>query len=121
MSERSIVVVGGGHGGSQVAASLREKGYDGNLTLVTAESDVPYQRPPLSKAYLKTLDHELLPLRPESFYVKNDIDLRLGVRATAIDCADGVLRVDSGDAVADRKSTRLNSSHEIPSRMPSSA
>jgi len=87
-----IVIVGGGHGGSQVAASLRADGYDGSLTLVTAETDIPYQRPPLSKAFLKDPKHDLLPLRPESFYTKNAVDLRLGVTATAIDLAARVLR-----------------------------
>lgn len=99
MSPKDIVIVGGGHGGSQIAASLRDKGYEGNLTLITAEPDLPYQRPPLSKAYLKTLDHELLPLRPESFYVKNDIDLRLSTTATAIDRRDGRLQLADGNAV----------------------
>jgi 3-phenylpropionate/trans-cinnamate dioxygenase ferredoxin reductase component len=99
VSERGIVVVGGGHGGSQIAASLREKGYDGRLTLVTAESDVPYQRPPLSKAYLKTLDHELLPLRPESFYEKNHIDLHLGATVTAIDLVGKTLAVVGGGEI----------------------
>jgi hypothetical protein len=51
--EKGIVIVGGGHGGSQIAASLRSDGYAGPLTLVTAERDIPYQRPPLSKAFLK--------------------------------------------------------------------
>lgn len=99
MIERGVVVVGGGHGGSQIAASLREKGYDGKLTLVTAETDVPYQRPPLSKAYLKTTDHELLPLRPESFYVKNDIDLRLGTRVAAINLRGETLELAHGGQV----------------------
>ncbi len=67
MFDNGIVIVGGGHGGSQVAASLRADGYDGTLTLITAEPDLPYQRPPLSKAFLKDPKHELLPLRPESF------------------------------------------------------
>lgn len=99
MSEKGIVVVGGGHGGSQIAASLREKGYDGRLTLVSAEADLPYQRPPLSKAYLNTLDHDLLPLRPESFYVKNDIDLRLATTATAIDLRGTALKLAGGGEI----------------------
>jgi 3-phenylpropionate/trans-cinnamate dioxygenase ferredoxin reductase subunit len=98
--DKGIVVVGGGHGGSQIAASLRERGYDGRLSLVTAETDVPYQRPPLSKAFLKTLDHDLLPLRPESFYTKNDINLRLGTTATAIDLRGGALELADGGKIA---------------------
>jgi 3-phenylpropionate/trans-cinnamate dioxygenase ferredoxin reductase subunit len=97
--ENGIVIVGGGHGGSQAAASLRGDGYDGPLTLVTAETDVPYQRPPLSKAFLKDPKHELLPLRPESFYVKNNVELRLGAEATAIDRRHGVVRLADGGAI----------------------
>jgi 3-phenylpropionate/trans-cinnamate dioxygenase ferredoxin reductase subunit len=65
MFEHGIIIIGGGHGGSQLAASLRSEGYDGALTLLTAETDIPYQRPPLSKAYLKDPAHDLLPLRPD--------------------------------------------------------
>ena len=96
MYEKGIVIVGGGHGGSQVAGSLRADGYDGPLTLVSAESDIPYQRPPLSKAFLKDPKHDLLPLRPESFYEKNHIGLRLGIEAAAIDLRGGVVTL--GDA-----------------------
>jgi 3-phenylpropionate/trans-cinnamate dioxygenase ferredoxin reductase component len=100
VSAKNIVIVGGGHGGSQIAASLRDKGYDGELTLITAEPDLPYQRPPLSKAYLKTVDHDLLPLRPESFYVKNDVDLRLSTTATAIDLRGEALKLADGSEIA---------------------
>ena len=99
MYEKGIVIVGGGHGGSQAAASLRSGGYDGPLTLVTAESDVPYQRPPLSKAFLKDPKHDLLPLRPESFYLKQGIDLRLGAEAAAIDQRTSTLALADGGSV----------------------
>jgi len=85
LAQHGIIVVGGGHGGSQAAASLRSEGYEGRLTLITAETDIPYQRPPLSKAFLKEPEHELLPLRPASFYEKNAIDLELGTEAVSID------------------------------------
>ncbi|WP_291742640.1 FAD-dependent oxidoreductase [Bauldia sp.] len=96
MFENGIVVVGGGHGGSQAVASLRAEGYEGPLTLVSAESDIPYQRPPLSKAFLKEAGHELLPLRPASFYEKNDVTLMLDTKALAIDRAARQLRL-AGD------------------------
>ena len=99
MYERGIVIIGGGHGGSQAVASLRSDGYDGPLMLVTAERDVPYQRPPLSKAFLKDPKHDLLPLRPESFYVKNSIDLRLGAEAAEIDRREHVLRLADGSVL----------------------
>lgn len=96
MVQNGIVVVGGGHGGSQAVASLRSEGYDGRLILVSAEVDIPYQRPPLSKAFLKESDHDLLPLRPASFYEKNDIALELGVEAVSIDRPNQALSLNDG-------------------------
>jgi 3-phenylpropionate/trans-cinnamate dioxygenase ferredoxin reductase subunit len=81
-----IVVIGAGQAGSALAAKLRSLGHDGPLTLVGAETDPPYQRPPLSKAYLLgEMPRERLWLRPPSFYAEQGIDLRTGVAATAID------------------------------------
>ncbi|HVY20309.1 MAG TPA: FAD-dependent oxidoreductase [Bauldia sp.] len=115
MFENGIVIIGGGHGGSQIAANLRADGYSGRLTLVTAEKDVPYQRPPLSKAFLKDPKHDLLPLRPESFYVKNAVDLRLGVEVTAIDRRHGVVRLNDGGAIAfDRVALATGSRPRLP-------
>ena len=86
MSERSIVIVGAGHAGVQAAASLREEGFDGRIALVSNERDLPYQRPPLSKAFLKgQMDLSGLPLRGEKFFADERIDLRLGVGAARID------------------------------------
>ena len=99
MAESSIVIIGGGHGGSQAAASLRTEGYAGTLTLITAERELPYQRPPLSKAFLKDPKHDLLPLRPESFYVKNAVDLLLGAEAVEIDRRERKVRLADGSAL----------------------
>ena len=115
MSGKGIVIVGGGHGGSQIAASLRGDGYDGPLTLVTAERDVPYQRPPLSKAFLKEPAHDLLPLRPESFYEKNAIDLRLGTEVAEIDRAGSALVLKDGSAIAfDRLALATGATPRLP-------
>jgi 3-phenylpropionate/trans-cinnamate dioxygenase ferredoxin reductase subunit len=115
MYENGIVIVGGGHGGSQAAASLRSEGYEGPLTLVTRERDVPYQRPPLSKAFLKDPKHELLPLRPESFYVKQNIELRLGAEVTAVDIRHGAVRLADGSALPfDRVVLATGSRPRIP-------
>jgi 3-phenylpropionate/trans-cinnamate dioxygenase ferredoxin reductase component len=100
VAQDGIVIIGGGHGGSQVAASLRVEGYDGPLTLVTAEPEIPYQRPPLSKAFLKDPKHDLLPLRPESFYVKHAVDLRLGANAVAIDRRERRVQLADGSGLA---------------------
>ena len=115
MSGKGIVIVGGGHGGSQLAASLRSEGYDGPLTLITAERDVPYQRPPLSKAFLKDLAHDLLPLRPESFYAKNAVDLRLGATVASIDRAGSAVVLSDGSTVAfDRLALATGATPRLP-------
>ena len=96
MSRRSIVIIGAGHAGVQAAASLREEGADDAIVLLSGEPDLPYQRPPLSKAFLKgAMDLAGLPLRAEQFYREKQIDLRLGVQATRIDLA--ARRVELGE------------------------
>ena len=80
------LIIGGGQGGYQVAASLRDAGYDGRVTIVGAEPVLPYQRPPLSKAYLLgDTTAERLQLRPQSYYDPHAIDLIVGETATGID------------------------------------
>ncbi|MBS0370552.1 MAG: FAD-dependent oxidoreductase [Proteobacteria bacterium] len=81
-----VVVVGAGHGGGLTVAFLRQFGYAGEITLIGEETVLPYQRPPLSKAWLKgEVSQESLALRPPAFYVDQNIDLHLGVRAERID------------------------------------
>jgi 3-phenylpropionate/trans-cinnamate dioxygenase ferredoxin reductase subunit len=83
-SSDHVVVIGGGHAGVQVADALRAGGYAGALTLVGDDPALPYQRPPLSKEHLTTGTAAVLPLRGERFFLDNGIDLRTGVRATAV-------------------------------------
>ncbi|WP_271952401.1 NAD(P)/FAD-dependent oxidoreductase [Ruegeria faecimaris] len=81
-----IVVIGAGQAGASLVARLRKDGFDGEITLIGAEPHLPYQRPPLSKAYLLgEMGLERLFLRPENFYTDNNITLRLGQRVTDID------------------------------------
>ncbi|SDX29937.1 3-phenylpropionate/trans-cinnamate dioxygenase ferredoxin reductase subunit [Ruegeria halocynthiae] len=81
-----IVVIGAGQAGASLVARLRKDGFAGDITLIGAEPHLPYQRPPLSKAYLLgEMELERLFLRPESFYSENDISLRLDQRVTGID------------------------------------
>lgn len=82
-----VVIVGAGQGGLQAAISLRQEGFAGTITLIGAEVGLPYQRPPLSKAYLKTGDAEALRLRPDTFFEKSDITLVTGVWIDRIDRA----------------------------------
>jgi 3-phenylpropionate/trans-cinnamate dioxygenase ferredoxin reductase component len=99
MSYSSAVIVGAGHAGVQAAASLREEGFQEPIVLLSDEPELPYQRPPLSKAFLKgEMDIQGLPLRAESFFRDHGIDLRRGARATRIDRASK--RVETGDGGA---------------------
>lgn len=82
----SVAIVGGGQAGYQVAAALRQKGFEGPLTLLAGEAEPPYERPPLSKAFLLgERDAGSLAFRPPAFYDERKIDLRLGETAIAID------------------------------------
>lgn len=83
-----IVVIGAGQAGSSLVAKLRALGHEGAITLIGEEPVPPYQRPPLSKAYLLgKMDLERLFLRPERYYADHDIALRLGTPVSRIDRA----------------------------------
>lgn len=66
-----VAIIGSGQGGFQLAASLRQEGFSGEITLIGEETGLPYQRPPLSKAYLKDGRAESIELRPDSFFHRN--------------------------------------------------
>ncbi|MGV6871958.1 NAD(P)/FAD-dependent oxidoreductase [Pseudochelatococcus sp. B33] len=86
MPSENIVIIGASHAGVSLAAKLREARYGGDLYLVGDESDLPYERPPLSKAYfLGQLSAERMLLRSAEFYRQRDIELRLSCRVEAID------------------------------------
>jgi 3-phenylpropionate/trans-cinnamate dioxygenase ferredoxin reductase subunit len=95
MSDR-VVIIGAGHAGVQAAASLREEGHAGPVTLVGDEADLPYHRPPLSKAFLKDPQAGPQMLRAEAFYTGAGIDLALGRRVTGIDRAARLVGFDGG-------------------------
>ena len=83
-----VVVVGAGQAGASLVAKLRAVGFEGEITLIGAEKVPPYQRPPLSKAYLLgEMAQERLYLRPAEFYADQNITLRLDTRVTGIDRA----------------------------------
>ncbi len=100
MMAAGTVIVGAGQAGFQAAASLREHGYQEPIVLVGDEGVAPYQRPPLSKAYLLgEMSGERLLLRPLSYYEKHAIELVLGDRVTSIDRAAGRVMTSSGAAL----------------------
>jgi NADPH-dependent 2,4-dienoyl-CoA reductase/sulfur reductase-like enzyme len=83
-----VVIIGGGLAGAKTAEALRAEGFTGRVSLLGAEAHLPYERPPLSKAYLAgkaTFDEAVV--QPHHWYRQNNIDLRLGCRASAIDAA----------------------------------
>ncbi|HHL21970.1 MAG TPA: pyridine nucleotide-disulfide oxidoreductase [Aliiroseovarius sp.] len=85
---KRVVVIGAGQAGASLVAKLRARGFDGAITLVGDEPFPPYQRPPLSKAYLLgQMERERLFLRPEEWYADQAITLKTGTRVTAIDPA----------------------------------
>jgi 3-phenylpropionate/trans-cinnamate dioxygenase ferredoxin reductase component len=82
----AIVIVGAALAGAKTAEALREQGYDGPVTLIGAESHLPYERPDLSKGYLAgTTEREKVFVHDADWYRDHDIELRLGIAATAID------------------------------------
>ncbi|HLU19884.1 MAG TPA: FAD-dependent oxidoreductase [Pusillimonas sp.] len=80
-----IVVVGGGHAAAQLCASLAEAGAGNRVVMVTAEPHVPYQRPPLSKSYLKDAESAPAWLRAQSYYDTHGVTVKLSTTVTAID------------------------------------
>lgn len=111
-----IVVIGAGQAGSSLVAKLRKDGFDGEITLIGTETALPYQRPPLSKAYLLgEMEKERLFLRPESFYADNDITLKLGATVTGINPA--AKTVSLGDEVITYDQLALTTGSD-PRRLP---
>src|SRR5512147_2703550 len=99
MTDGPVLIVGAGHGGFQVAASLRQAGFAGRVCLINDEAHLPYQRPPLSKAYIKgSAGPESLMFRPEKFYQDQKIELIAG-RAVSIDRAAHKLLLASGETL----------------------
>lgn len=89
-----VVVIGAGQAGSSCVAKLRNSGFDGEITLIGAETAPPYQRPPLSKAYLLgEMELERLYLRPLSFYQDHDIAMILGETVHSVDAAAKTITV----------------------------
>ena len=96
-----VVIVGGGLAAARAAEQLRKSGYTGPVTIVSDEDHVPYDRPPLSKDVLHDESKGLsdLALKPVEFYADNDITLRLGAAATALDVHARTLTVSDGSVL----------------------
>ena len=101
MNRERIVIIGASLTGATAAATLREEGFDGAIDLIGAETQPPYNRPPLSKEYLRgqaRFEDQLV--KPADYYAEQNITLRLGVRASAVDSKRKVVELDGGEQIA---------------------
>jgi 3-phenylpropionate/trans-cinnamate dioxygenase ferredoxin reductase subunit len=95
-----FVIVGAALAGGTAAATLRREGFDGPLTLIGAEEHLPYERPPLSKSFLRgetSFDAQLV--EPQAFWHDNDVELRLGTMVAGVDPGDRSVVLDGGERV----------------------
>ncbi|MEM8616319.1 MAG: FAD-dependent oxidoreductase [Pseudomonadota bacterium] len=96
-TSENIVIIGGGQAAAQACASLRQFGFAGKITLVGDEAVLPYQRPPLSKAYMKgEMAEERLFFKPEAWYEEQNIDVILSMRAESIDRSAREVQIEHG-------------------------
>jgi NADPH-dependent 2,4-dienoyl-CoA reductase/sulfur reductase-like enzyme len=99
-AEPAFVIVGAALAGAKAAETLREEGFGGSVTLIGAEADRPYERPPLSKGYLLgSEERDSAFVHEPGWYAEHDVDLRLGVTVTAIDRAARTATLDAGGTV----------------------
>ncbi len=100
MRHADVLIAGGGQAAVQLAASLRQGRFAGSIMIINDEPGLPCQRPPLSKAYLLgQIDEAALPLRPESFFAAQSIELLASTRVTAIDRAAQRVALSSGESI----------------------
>jgi 3-phenylpropionate/trans-cinnamate dioxygenase ferredoxin reductase subunit len=93
----SFLIVGASLAGASAAAALREEGFEGQIILVGQEREVPYERPPLSKEYLRgESSHEAAQVHPAGFYSEQGIDLRTGTEVIALNARDRSVTLDDG-------------------------
>ncbi len=98
MTRERIVIIGASLAGATAAVTLRDGGFDGDIVLVGAETRLPYNRPPLSKGYLRGQDRfEDQLVKPGDYYASARIELRLGIAATAVDAARREVTLAGGE------------------------
>src|SRR6202011_6042137 len=98
---RSVVIVGGGAAANAAAGTLRNEGYSGRITMLSADDSAPYDRPNLSKGFLAgSAEEDWIPLRSPDFYQENNIDLKLATRVAAVDPSSRKLRLADGSDLA---------------------
>jgi 3-phenylpropionate/trans-cinnamate dioxygenase ferredoxin reductase component len=97
-SDQTHVIVGASLAGAKAAETLREEGFDGRVVLLGAEGERPYERPPLSKDYLRgEAGRDKVYVHDQGFYAEHDIELRLGATAVSLDTSSSELALDDGE------------------------
>ena len=97
-NDQTHVIVGASLAGTKAAETLRQEGLDGRVVLIGAEDERPYERPPLSKEYLRgEVGREKVYVHDEGFYTEHDIELRLGRTAVDLDTSAGEVELDDGE------------------------
>ncbi len=97
-TDKTFVIAGASLAGAKAAETLRAEGFDGRLVLLGSEHERPYERPPLSKDYLRgELGREQVYVHDEGFYAAHEIELRLGCTAVGLDTSTGELALDDGE------------------------
>jgi 3-phenylpropionate/trans-cinnamate dioxygenase ferredoxin reductase subunit len=95
-----VVIVGGGHGGAQVAISLRTQKFEGSIAIVGDETDLPYDRPPLSKEYFAgEKEFERILLRPAKYWDERAVTMLLGKRVVSVDPVAHCVATDAGETI----------------------
>jgi thioredoxin reductase len=102
MTKQTNVIIGASLAGASAAAALRKNGFDGRIVLVGDEAELPYERPALSKEYLRGEAETPVFVQPSDFYTGADIELLLGHRATRIDPAAREVATSAGTFAYDR-------------------
>jgi 3-phenylpropionate/trans-cinnamate dioxygenase ferredoxin reductase subunit len=116
-SDRTFVIVGAGLAGAKAAETLREEGFDGQVVLVGAETERPYERPPLSKdLLLGTADRDSPYVHEAGWYAAHDVDLRTGTTVAALDRGRKVVRTSDGEEL--RYDRLLLATGATPRRLP---
>ena len=98
-ADRGVVIVGAGECGGRAALELRRCGYRGSITLLGDEHHAPYERPPLSKAFVRDIAVTAALVAPNEAYAEAGIDLRLSSRAVSLDCSNRTVMLASGGTV----------------------
>src|SRR3954464_8992181 len=97
MSKTTFMIVGASLTGAKAAEELRERGFDGRVVLLGSEAERPYERPPLTKDYLRgEPPREKAPVHEEGFYAERDIDLETATTVAAIDPGASRVTLDDG-------------------------